>query len=425
MEDGLCYYGLGIITAEDPEYYCQGGYCPVDISQLISRHFRIVHKLGHGGFATVWLARDERKNRYVALKIVAAEHSETYETLPKIASLRQSFPAFFLAELERFFIDSPNGRHLCQVFPVLGPNLASLTDFHCRLYPDIARDFARQITQAVEAMHSHGLCHGGECIRFMFPPEKEKIELRPGFETISKLRAPTYAVQAMNLTQLPSKYLSNQLCILDFDQTYSSQDTPRSILRISPRYLAPETIFEMRNGPPADVWALGCLIFRMRCGPDIFLQDIFESPDNTVFAMYTSLGGHLSEHWKKVPFDSYGWPASRDSLEVDDTYCDFSGDYNIRGPSLREDVETTFDVNGPQNVDDEDGAVKFRRYLPREAYELGRLRPEWAAKNAIPISREEADSFLALMLQVFEYDPEKRITASAMLAQPWFCRSRR
>jgi len=160
MEDGPCYFGLDRVIAEDPEHYYRGGYCPVDIGNRIGR-FEIVHKLGHGGFATVWLAREDGKPGYVALKIVAADYSNTYEALPEIASLLRKFPTLFVAERERFFVDSPNGHHLCQVLPVLGPTLEALADSYHRLYPEYVRYFARQITSAVEVMHSSGLCHGG------------------------------------------------------------------------------------------------------------------------------------------------------------------------------------------------------------------------------------------------------------------------
>ncbi len=158
-------YHLPGLFAEDYEKYCEGGYHPIDIGDKIAQRFTIVHKLGYGGFATVWLAREEGESRYVALKVVAADYSETYEELPAIATLLEQFPDLFLAELERFHVDSPNGRHLCQIFPVLGPTLHPLTDVFHRLYPEIALDWCRQLVHAVEVMHSHGLCHGGECLQ--------------------------------------------------------------------------------------------------------------------------------------------------------------------------------------------------------------------------------------------------------------------
>jgi serine/threonine protein kinase len=72
-------------------------------------------------------------------------------------------PGVFLVELERLFHTSRNGRHLCQVFPVLGPPLSSLNVGSTELlYPIFVRSFARQLASGLAAMHSLGVCHGGK-----------------------------------------------------------------------------------------------------------------------------------------------------------------------------------------------------------------------------------------------------------------------
>jgi serine/threonine protein kinase len=50
--------------------YDNGVYYPVQIGEVMDNMYRIEHKLGWGGYSTVWLARDIQKNlRAVALKI--------------------------------------------------------------------------------------------------------------------------------------------------------------------------------------------------------------------------------------------------------------------------------------------------------------------------------------------------------------------
>jgi hypothetical protein len=51
------------------ELYRPGGYHPVLIDDLLHDRYRIVEKLGFGGYSTIWLARDEVDKRYVAVKI--------------------------------------------------------------------------------------------------------------------------------------------------------------------------------------------------------------------------------------------------------------------------------------------------------------------------------------------------------------------
>ena len=43
---------------ENIEGYQTGGYHPVTIGDTFGGQYKIIHKLGFGGFATVWLARD-------------------------------------------------------------------------------------------------------------------------------------------------------------------------------------------------------------------------------------------------------------------------------------------------------------------------------------------------------------------------------
>jgi hypothetical protein len=50
------------------EIYCVGGYHPINIGDHIHTRYQVVQKLGHGAFSTIWLARDQRHGKYVAIK---------------------------------------------------------------------------------------------------------------------------------------------------------------------------------------------------------------------------------------------------------------------------------------------------------------------------------------------------------------------
>lgn len=51
------------------EKYKPGGYHPVMIGDILHGRYRIVDKLGYGGYSTIWLARDAHLEQYVAVKI--------------------------------------------------------------------------------------------------------------------------------------------------------------------------------------------------------------------------------------------------------------------------------------------------------------------------------------------------------------------
>jgi hypothetical protein len=59
--------------------YEPGGHHPIHLNDLLGDgRYRVIHKLGNGSFANIWLCRDleaEETTKYVALKILIAEAS--------------------------------------------------------------------------------------------------------------------------------------------------------------------------------------------------------------------------------------------------------------------------------------------------------------------------------------------------------------
>lgn len=51
------------------EKHVPGGYHPAMIGDLLDGRYRIVDKLGFGGYSTIWLCQDIRLRRYVAVKV--------------------------------------------------------------------------------------------------------------------------------------------------------------------------------------------------------------------------------------------------------------------------------------------------------------------------------------------------------------------
>jgi hypothetical protein len=61
------------------ERYTLGFDYPICIGDVLEHTYRIEHKLGHDDFSTVWLARDIKKKRDVALKIMVSGDQGDYE----------------------------------------------------------------------------------------------------------------------------------------------------------------------------------------------------------------------------------------------------------------------------------------------------------------------------------------------------------
>lgn len=165
MLDGASF-GLENLYAYEP-----GGFYPVHLGDSIgeSQRYRIIHKLGSGGFGTVWLCRDLSIEypTYVAVKILMAESSndncrELRVTRFGMLDLEKDPGGQYIClPLDSFKIDGANGTHVCLVYPVLGPEACLLLQPHDDSGKHL-RNLAFQAVQAMSALHSHGICHGGE-----------------------------------------------------------------------------------------------------------------------------------------------------------------------------------------------------------------------------------------------------------------------
>ena len=156
---------------EDVERYEPGGFHPVHIGgRFRGKRYKVIHKLGAGGFSTVWLAWDTELSRYVSLKVVSADASkacqdkelEIYRCIQQ-DSILSTHPGrnFVSSPLDHFWFDGPNGSHICLVFQVLGPSMARLSCLECRLRKGVDRRTSWQVTQGLAYLHSLGICHGG------------------------------------------------------------------------------------------------------------------------------------------------------------------------------------------------------------------------------------------------------------------------
>lgn len=166
---------------EKLELYRQGGYHPVEIGDQIYDRYTVLHKLGFGGFSTVWLAHDKQQNMLISLKIPIADTSQSssggqilrHLTQPASGWFMKIFGglfrashhhignAFVLTALNEFDILGPNGCHRCIVTEVLGPNVKEV-NHGCPGYQlplHISRRVAVQLARGLAYIHSCSVVH--------------------------------------------------------------------------------------------------------------------------------------------------------------------------------------------------------------------------------------------------------------------------
>lgn len=160
-----CKYCPGPDWCEENEFYEVGGLHPVLIGDsLRNGRYTVLHKLGYGGFSTVWLAHDQEAERYVALKILSVAGSRSVN---EIAIQRHIFGSGTARDdlpiskiIDRFSFKGPNGRHNCLVLQMAGPSLRVLYDQSVKLKPEYARNLAGQITNIIAKLHARNIAVG-------------------------------------------------------------------------------------------------------------------------------------------------------------------------------------------------------------------------------------------------------------------------
>lgn len=198
MEKIYDLYGISNLLLFNEESildYEPGGYHPVVLGDTLKNgRYKIYHKLGHGGFSTVWVARDAvyvvsmlysfasmltdcRREQWVAIKIVKAKWSDQFRELLALRALSEhakgNLGSKYIVQLvDDFRTEGPNGSHLCLVLEMLGPTInITVDDYHQvgeRLDAESIVKISTQLLEALTFLHEKGLAHGGIVGRYLF-----------------------------------------------------------------------------------------------------------------------------------------------------------------------------------------------------------------------------------------------------------------
>ena len=117
-----------------------------------------------------------RKSRYVVLKILVSEISESTRELQILRHLAQMVPEntsskYVTQLLDEFRHQGPNGTHTCLVFEPMGPSVntmvGELPQFNPRMWgmkvrypPWMAKSILKQSLQALDFLHQNNVAHG-------------------------------------------------------------------------------------------------------------------------------------------------------------------------------------------------------------------------------------------------------------------------
>jgi len=429
-----------IDDVEDIELYTEGGFHPLDLGdELQNGRFTIVHKLGFGGYSTVWLARDNVKEKYVTLKVSIAQASEDEEKVEAMYNLlreqSQSNPAgdFICLPLEKFLVEGPNGKHHCTVFPVCGPSIAQVTDANMNLRNtkvtlgnEEARRVAFQVTQALAFLHSKEveIGHGDltsanvllEISSFdhLTPEELYEVLGRPYQYSMSSHSdeplppsAPQFVVDPIDPLRLFA-FRTGNVKIIDFGCSYRLSESPTGSA-IPVIYRSPELILNQKIGKEGDVWALGCVIYEIRTQQRLF-RSFFETDIEVAESMRDTL--------RPFPREML----TEETLELEDApEADVEDELLANKLSKLTKAYREPWYHNPDYSFRTARSTGFQKVWNSFMWAIN-WRPSHAKGVLIPaiLSKGEADAFHDFLMKTLSYDFDKRPTAMQMCGHPWF-----
>ncbi|KAK3349062.1 kinase-like domain-containing protein [Lasiosphaeria hispida] len=423
---------LAPFKLEHIQDYQPGGYHPIHLGDILNG-YHVIHKLGSGGFATIWLARNgniQDTTKYVALKVIRADASG--DDCPELIMSRlipsksteleerehDAGLESICLPLEHFKIEGPNGSHLCFVYPVLGLRVSHGAFRASDDLGKILRQVCYKVAAGLASLHAEGICHGdltpqnilhpitgldglpeGEMIKILGEPQRNPVLDASGKENSSS-NGPKYLVYPVNWGKLDAKFFVQTPQIIDFGEAFEVSQPPPDLGTPGP-YRSPELLLDLENvaGVSSDLWALGCTLFEIRTGRKLF--NLFaDEYDDYLDAMCMILG-KLPEPWWSTTWEA------RKAVYKDEA------DENGR-VILVNQPEPALHTMQPSVVKE---AREPRSLLEKiepglEYMEGGSYRRE--------ILAEERQLFADLLGKLLQYKPEERMSAKMALDHEWF-----
>jgi serine/threonine protein kinase/tetratricopeptide (TPR) repeat protein len=232
------------------------------IAKGVEGRYEIVRELGRGGMATVFLARDLRHDRLVAIKVLRSSLAESDASDAFLTEIR------ITARLQHpnilTVLDSGEVNGYCYyVTPYMeGESLRQRLILEKQLPVEVAVHIARQVASALDRAHRHGVIH-----RDIKP---ENVLLSEGTHAVVADFGIARAIDAAGVSGLSSGANGTMA------------------------YMSPEQVMDSPDvDGRCDVYGLGCMLFEMLAGRTPFVgispQELADQHLNTPPPSITSL----------------------------------------------------------------------------------------------------------------------------------------
>ncbi|MDA1097166.1 MAG: serine/threonine-protein kinase [Chloroflexi bacterium] len=249
-------------------------------------HYTVDALIGEGGMGQVYQATDTKLNRQVALKILPEAFATDPDRLARFQREAQVLASLNHPNIAAIYGLEESGDTRALVLELVeGPTLADRIK-QGAIPVDEALPIAKQIADALEEAHEHGVVH-----RDLKPAN---IKIRPD-GTVKVLDfglAKAFQSDASDPSMSQSPTIS-----------LTAAATQMGMVIGTPAYMAPEQAKGHPADKRADIWAFGAVLFEMLTGKKLFeTGDVSEMLASVLVKDpdISSIGTHVPEHIRSV-----------------------------------------------------------------------------------------------------------------------------
>ncbi|KAI1313353.1 kinase-like protein [Xylaria venustula] len=297
--------------AEPKVRYLEGLYCPLRIGQVLGNapRYRIEHKLGWGGYSTVWLARNLSQDRLVALKVMSPGWRGDHESHMNSEITRRvgkGVSDYLVVSQRVFYIQGLRGQvHPVLVFPWRGPSVQHAC-FH--LTPAFRVPAAKHLLAGLKRLHAAGIIHsdlndgavmwhiGSRCDRWSTSELYQHLG-RPRKVLLSSVLAnlpkELGSGELVHPVVFPENMLRPGLHLGDFGHSIISGTVPRNPMQLPLLFCAPERFHGCNQTFASDIWSFTCIFAQLYLGSEITYGDGLSFVSRLVGTL-----GPFPVHWK-------------------------------------------------------------------------------------------------------------------------------
>jgi len=243
-------------------------------------NYEIVREIGRGGMGIVYLARDTKLDRDVAIKVLPEDVAGDHDRLARFEREAKLLATLHHSNVAAVYgLEEVDGVRYLVLEYVEGEDLAEIL-VHGPLSVDDTLPIARQITEAVEAAHAKGVVHRD------LKPANVKITSDGTAKVLDFGLAKALHEEATTASGLVTSPTFINL----------TSPTNAAVILGTAGYISPEQARGKNVDRRTDIWSFGCILFEMLSGEKVFGG---ETASDSLGAVM-----HKEPQWSALPPDT-------------------------------------------------------------------------------------------------------------------------